>query len=141
MAAIVSTGCILYMDVTGSRGSSVVGQVTSISGPGPTAEKIDITALDSGGWKQFLRGTKDGGDLTFEIFYDPTNASGEPSHTELATAFTGGLVQEWRIKFSDGTEIMDFDGFVTGFEISQAVDEALTASISVGLTGTVVFPV
>lgn len=48
----------------------VLSEVTDISGPDFTKEEIETTALDTaGGFKTFIGGLKDGGNLTLETNY------------------------------------------------------------------------
>lgn len=132
MAAQVSQGAVLKIATV------TIGQISSISGPGQSAEKIDITALSDTS-KNYLRGIVDGGDMTFEIFWDATSNAADPNHDDITAAMVSGTVQAIEITFSDTAANVTFNAFVTGFDISQSVDEALTATVTLGITGAITY--
>ena len=134
MASHVSQGAVLTV------GGDTIGQISSISGPGASAEKIDVTALSDTS-KAYLRGIVDGGDMTFDIFYDAEQTgAAAPYHDTLTAAMLSGTVQACVITFSDGANTCAFSAYVTGFDIAQGVDEALTASVTLGITGAITYP-
>ena len=135
MATQLSQGATL------SIAGVTIGQISSISGPGQSAEKVDVTGLADND-KQYLRGMLDGGDMTFEIFYDATASGGAPHHDDITAAMVEATptAKAIVITFSDGGNSCTFDAFVTGFDISQGVDEALTATVTLAITGAIVYP-
>jgi hypothetical protein len=133
MASQVSQGAVLKIATV------VIGQISTISGPGASAEKIDVTSLSDTS-KAYLRGIVDGGDMTFEIFYDATASSGAPNHDDITAAMISGTAQAIEITFSDTANTVSFSAYVTGFDIAQGVDEALTASVTLGITGAITYP-
>ena len=50
-----------------------------------------------------------------------------------------GAVQAIEITFSDTAANVTFNAYVTGFDISQSVDEALTATVTLGITGAITY--
>lgn len=52
------------------KGSTPIAGIKSIQGPEPKAEKVEITSLDSpGGYKEFISGDIDPGELKLECWY------------------------------------------------------------------------
>ena len=127
MAAVTSVGTKISID----GGSSDIAQVLSISAPSVSISTVDTTDLDAT-WKTFMSGTRDGGDCTFEIAYDPSN------HTAITTAMDG-TSDSIVITYSDA-KTCNFSGIITGFSSSAAIDDKLTASITIKVTGQVTFP-
>ena len=132
MTAQVSQGAVLKIATV------EIGQISAISGPGQSAEKIDITALSDTS-KNYLRGIVDGGDMTFDIFWDSVTAAGAPNHDDITALMVSGSVAAIEITFADTASNVTFNAFVTGFDISQGVDEALTASVTLGITGAITY--
>lgn len=56
-------------------GNKVAG-IGSYTIPGATTELLDDTEFGDD-WKQWLLGLKDGGEMTFEGLYDPTDTTGQ----------------------------------------------------------------
>ena len=56
-------------DLTGSP--VVIGSLTSVGEISPEAEELDATTLDSaGGYREFIQGFKDSGELTLTGYHD-----------------------------------------------------------------------
>lgn len=135
MAGITSQG------VTLAANAVPIANVTSISGPNQTAGQIDTTALDtSGGYRTFIGGFRDGGEMTLELNYD----SSEDSHKEAATGlkryFNEGENESWTLTLSDSSAFT-FDAAVTGIDgPNHGVDEVVTMSVTLKVSGAVTFP-
>ena len=135
-----SFSSILKWDPAGGTAYSAVGQVkdTSISISRGT---VDVTDHDSAsGYREYLPGVADAGDLSFTIGFDPTDAD----HIQGAgTGLMGDLEQdgctmaawEWQLNSCSGTHKLTFDGFVSGFTITAPVEGENTADVTVKVTG------
>jgi len=112
-----------------------VADIISISGPGVTVATVDTTNIASI-HRTFLAGTIDSGELSMEINYDPmTPTALENAIDDSASAAPVSVVCQ--ITFSDSST-WTFDGFITGFSPSVAIDDKVTASITVKATSSVV---
>lgn len=49
-------------------------EIGDISGPGNTRETIDVSTHCSDGWREFIGGMRDGGEVTFTLNFEPNNA-------------------------------------------------------------------
>ena len=115
-------------------------QLLTISGPTMSRDRIDVTAHDSANQtREFINGLLDPGELTFSINYDPDDATHDDA-TGLLDVFDSGATRAYRITFTDpGPTLWTFDAICNGFEIQAPVDGALTADITLSLSGALTF--
>lgn len=110
---------------------SAVAQVVSISGPTESRETIDITTLDSTSREFRVSGLRDGGEVSFDVYFDPT------SHNSLHDMINDTTASSCSITVNaDGSAAgtISFDAFVTGFELSgEEIDGNVTASVTMKL--------
>lgn len=75
MAGIDAFGTQLKRDTTGGGSYTVIANVSDLSGPSRSREAIEVTAHDSPDqYREFVKGLKDGGEVTATINYDPASA-------------------------------------------------------------------
>lgn len=108
-----------------------IAQVSNISGPGLAADTTDVTTHDSlEAWEEVAVTILRSGELTLDIVYDPT------MHAPILTVMKDKLEKTYELQFPDAAYTSyTFDGFITGFEPSAPVDGALTASVTIKVTG------
>ncbi len=112
-------------------GSTTVGGLTSISGVELTTETIDVTTLDSdGGYREFVPGFSDGGEVTADG-YMSDKGSEESTIIGLVGSDTE---QSCEIEFSNGAK-WKFDGIITGFSTNADLEDAISFSITVKVSG------
>lgn len=117
-----------------SVGGAVV-RVVSISGPSVERPEVDITNLDSTA-KEFRFGLKDGGECTFDVYYDSASHSALLGKIDDTTASTCSIVHKAADGSADGT--VSFDAYVMGYEFSgMEVEGNVTASVTLKVTGDV----
>lgn len=115
-------------------GANSVAELTSISGLSLTADTIDTTALDStGGYRTFIRGMKDAGEVTISGFFNPADTNGQYA---LYDAFEDGEVLNLSVVFPStmGAE-WTFTGIVTAFSTGSDVDDAVTFDATIKVSG------
>jgi predicted secreted protein len=117
------------------RGAVTVAQVRSISGPGLSLDTIDVTSHDStGGWREFIAGLIDAGEVTAELIFDPDHAS----HVSLRTDLVARAATSYSVTFTDTTpQVWSASAFVTGLSPTAEVDGALVATATLKFTGAV----
>jgi len=108
-----------------------IAEVLDISGPGIKQETVDVTSHDST-WREHLATIADGGDVSFDINYIPSDTSQQA----LRAAVADHTNHQFKVTFTDGSTAT-FDGFVTSFEIGAPVADKLTASVEIKITGPV----
>lgn len=106
-----------------------------MSGPdGPSLSKdiIDVTAHDSPNeYREKLGGLRDGGQVTFDINWDPA----ETTHQPLITDFhDDDTPRDYMITYPD-TSTVTFSAIVSGFEPGAPHDDKLTASVTMDVSG------
>lgn len=115
-----------------------IAGVRDISGPSMTMEEIDVSSRDNA-WMEYVGGMIDGGEVTFDIVYDPDHA------THLA-ATAGGLVkdlmnrtaQAFKLKFADTTPATaSFNALVTKFTPKAPYQDAQTADVTLKISGAI----
>jgi len=114
-----------------------IANLSSISGPSPTMDTIDVTTHDSpNGWEEILPSILRSGEVTFDIVYDP----GEITHQSFMSALGSETECEFELRFPDvNYTSWIFDGFVTGFGLSAPVEDKLGASVTIKVTGSIDF--
>lgn len=139
MATEITSGVELLVAKTGGSPATYtkILQITSIDGPGGTADSLEKTDYDSV-VKEFRPGLYDPGEASFEFNLDPANAE----HKWLLGRPESKETYSWRIKIPTlpKATLIDFDGFVTAAPPSfGAPGEIITASTSIKITGSVVW--
>ena len=115
---------------------TTIAEVTKISGPKLGLETIEVTNHSStDGWKEFIGGLLEAGEVTFDINYIPTHATHNAS-TGLIAAIKNRTKGNYQLVFPDvGATTWPFTALVTGFEPDEPVDDALSASVTLKITG------
>ena len=133
-SALDSQGLIFsYLSADSPITYTAIPEITNIAGPGGQANEIDVTDLNSTA-KEFRMGLQDEGSITLDILYIPGNAA----HAALRTARAGQTLTGFQITFTDSPQTLwQFNGFVLGFEISNAVDDVTKASVTIRVSGAV----
>jgi len=115
---------------------TAIGEITSITGPARTGETIEVTALDStGGYKQTITGLKDGGTVTLELNY--INVADQ---NQMSADLDSGLEKNYQIVWpTSPTRSATFGCVVSGWDQSATPNEALTATVTLTISGQVTY--
>lgn len=119
-----------------------VAQVRDISGPSMTQDAVEVTARDTSKWRTFTPGLRDGGEVTFDLIYDPDLASHSATNTTtgLVSFLLTGTAKTFRLVMSD-SNYFSFSGIVTAFTPESPLEDAMTASCTIKVTGAVSYNV
>lgn len=113
---------------------TAIANVSSISGPARSRETIDVTAHNSPDqYMQFIGGLKDGGEVSLEINYDPT----ESTH-DLDDDFDDTEPRNYQIVILPDTadeHTWDFAGILTELSDEFPYDDKMGRSMTVKITG------
>lgn len=130
MAAEKSLGTTLTKTMSGSEiADLLIADLTSIGEVGVESSEVDVTTLDStGGYKEYIAGFKDAGEVSLEGIIKSEDAM----EAMLALAESQDL-EEWTIETTSGSTWV-FDGFVKSFKEGESTVEGVrtfTGSIRV----------
>ena len=114
--------------------SIVIPNLSSIGEVSVSADELDATTLDSAsGYREFLAGFKDSGEVTITGYHD-----GSAAQAGIRTAFGTGAAATTIITFPDNKTVT-FQSFVKGFSIGSAdVDGIVGFGATFRITGAVV---
>jgi hypothetical protein len=119
-------------------GGTTIGAVTNITFS-VTRGSIDIsamnTAIDSG--RSYLPvGLYEPGEINFDLFWDAADAQHKAVLDNIEDAATDGSTAfVFSFPMTGGTDTIEFSGFVSSFELTATLDDAMKASVTIKLTG------
>lgn len=110
-----------------------IANVKGISGPGLKLDTEDVTTHDQAtAWEEVLPTILRSGEVSVDLVFDP----GDIVHQAALANLVGKASNGFEIWFPDsGFSAWSFDGYVTGFEPSEPVDGAITATMTIKITG------
>jgi predicted secreted protein len=109
-----------------------IEQIQDISGPGESAESLDITNHDSpSAYREKIAVILDGGEVTFDMVW--TSETGQDALRAAFAARTTGAV----VVTLPGGTTFGFQGFVSGWNWNAPVAGILTASVTMTVAGVV----
>lgn len=118
-----------------------IGQITNFSGPAMQAAVIDVTCLQSTA-KEKLISIYDSGQVSLSVLYDH-DASGLCLHDALERDMQARTWRQFDIQLVGAstaqTQSIFFGGYISGINLSGAVDNALKADFTVALASGVNF--
>jgi predicted secreted protein len=134
--AVQSQGSVLYFSTTTALATAIsIGSVAGFNGPSGSANVIDITHLGSTA-KEKMMGLRDEGQISLDCIFDPAN-SGQTKLRECRAARTKS---HFAIKMTDtAITMIDGDCYVTGFALSGRVDDKLSLSVTLEISGPVLY--
>ncbi len=110
-----------------------VAGLTSIGGLELSADTIDVTTLDSdGGYREFIAGFKDAGEVSLEGFLELEQGKGQK---ELYDLYDSGEEEDFTILFPKNMGSWQFKGVVTGFSTGASLEDPLSFSATIKVTG------
>lgn len=114
---------------------TTVGKLTSVGEISPDSEELDVTTLDSpGGYRQYMQGFRDAGEVEISGFYDKSDAG----QAALRGAYDSGKPGAVEVNFPDGSKVT-FSAFVKSHSVGAAeVDGAVGFGATLRLSGGVV---
>lgn len=110
-----------------------IAEVRNISAPKQKTDTVDVTHNQSPGRRrEFIAGLIDPGDTSFECNFVPGTASMQLIETWLST----GNVADCNIIFPN-LVAWTFQGIVVGYDVKAETAAALTATVTMKVTGTI----
>ncbi len=129
MAADPAAGTILKWNGT------AITEIVSFTGPNPSVETVEATDLSDSS-KEFVNvNVYNPGEVTIELNFDPDGTMENVMLTDFL-AFTQRVFQiEW-LNGTAATSAWSANAFIISFEPSGAVQDKLSASVGIKLSGT-----
>lgn len=123
-------------DGGGPETFTAIAEIADISGPGLSHEPVQATHMQSpGAWHEYIKGLKDGGEISLDLTYLPGHATQDAS-TGLLKDFNDRILRNFQLVFPDtGTTTWSFAAFITGFEPSAPKDDRLSAAVTLKISG------
>ncbi|KOG22001.1 phage tail tube protein [Streptomyces viridochromogenes] len=117
---------------TPSATFTAIANVTNLGGPEIERETYDVTAHDStDGWREFVGGLKDGGEVSVEVNYDPRD------HDTLVADFEDDAPRDYKMVFPTqaGGGNWAFKAILKGFKQEAPVDDKFTGELTFKVSG------
>lgn len=115
-----------------------IAEIHQITGPTLKRDVPDVTHMQSpNGYKEFLAGLKEGGDITIEGNFVPDDPTQRAS-TGLLGEFSSDVRGHWILVFADtgSPDVQwEFDAVMTGFDLSMPVDNKMTFTAVLKISG------
>ena len=120
---------------------TAVAEVKDITPPQLSKDSIEVTSQDStNGFREFIPGWKDSGEVSFEGNWIPTHAT-QDGTTGVLASFNDDDNHNWQIVLpNDGTVAgltVGFTGHVINFEPDLPLEDAAALSVSIKVTGAI----
>lgn len=117
---------------------TTLGEVTAITPPGWSRDTVDATHMQSpGAHREFIAGLADAGEVSMDVNYVPGNAAAAALEAEKALTGSSAAINR-RITFPDGS-YMTFVGILTAFEPDAPIDDKMSASVTMKVSGVPTF--
>jgi predicted secreted protein len=112
---------------------SAIAEVNSISGPNKSRATMDVTSLDStGGYREFRASFRDPGEVQLSMNFTLA------TYTLLNDDFEDESPRDYQIEFPDaGKTTFEFSGLVTAMGSAVPLDDKVTATVTIKITGPV----
>lgn len=134
MSKVKGLGTTLSYLPTYNSGNPVitVGALTSIGEISPDSDEIDVTTLDSaGGYREFLQGFKDSGELALSGYH----VAEDVGQAKMRELYASGALGYFWATFSDST-VVAFTTYVKSYTAGAAeVDGAIGFGATLRITG------
>lgn len=132
MAGVDGYGCQLQRsNMEESPTFTAIAGVTNLGGPEIEREAYESTHHGSpDGWREFVGGLKDGGEVSAEVRYDPR------VHDALIADFEDDEPRDYRLVWPTITGAQwEFSAILTGFSPEGPHDDLLAAELTFKVTG------
>ncbi|NNV07775.1 histidine kinase [Geobacillus sp. MMMUD3] len=112
-------------------GANSIAELTSIGGVELSADTVETTTLDSGGWRTFMQGLKDGGEVSLEGYFNPGDSNGQIA---LYNSFQSGALLPYTILFPFGAS-WTFNGIVTKVSTKADLEDSVPFEATIKVSG------
>lgn len=129
---------LLVGDGAGSEAFTALAEVRNISGPATKVDTVDVTPHStSTPWRHFVPTLIDGGEVTLDINFLPDATDQQALRTDMLARTKRNFRIEWPT--TPTAHRASFAAYVTGHSPAAPHDGALSASVTLKITGAVTF--
>lgn len=108
-----------------------IAEVFDVTPGAATSDRVDATHMESPGRRrEYVAGLIDSGEASFGMNFVP----GSASDALIRGHMTSGDVLPHKIEFPNGVTVT-YDASVTGYERAVPVDDRMTATVTVAVSG------
>lgn len=112
-----------------------IAEITELKPPQMSRDEIDVTSHSSSdGYREFIAGLRDGGEVTFQANWLPTNSTHDAT-TGLLETFNDNVTHNWKIVLPNTLATITFSGFLTAFEPDLPLEEQGQLSGTIKVSG------
>lgn len=113
-----------------------IGRITALSVPSLSTDIVETTAMDStNAFKEFIKGLKDWGEVSFTTNADPVSATDTTNYYDkVKAAAIADTVGTWKVTFPNSTTLT-FSALTSGFSINANPGEVITTDVTLKITG------
>ena len=133
--AFAGVGTVFARGEGGSSSAQygAIAEINSIAGPDKSRATIDVTSLDSiGGYREFIASFRDAGSVTLEMNFTIAG------YSDMNDDFESDDAVDYRITLPDtGNTQFDFSAYVDNLTMGVPLDDKVTASVTLKITGQV----
>lgn len=117
--------------------ANVIGEVFNIDPFEISVDEIDVTTYASEDkYREYMAGLLEPGEISFECHIDESDAG-----QNEAIAALGGAAESFELEFPSAVAKWEFDAYVSGYAPSSPLDDKMTATITLKLTGKSTFTI
>ncbi|MEU4386573.1 phage tail tube protein [Promicromonospora sp. NPDC023805] len=135
MAGIDAFGTQFKRDSTGGGVYVAIANVSDLSGPSRSRDAIEVTAHDSPNqYREFVKGLKDGGEVTLTLNYDPANNT----HKALDADFEEDALRGYQIVVLPGESdehTWTINGLITNLSDAFPIDDRMEREVTLKISG------
>lgn len=114
---------------------SDVAEILELTPPSMSRDDIDVTSHQSAdGYREFISGLRDGGEVTFKANWLPTNSTHDGA-TGVLESFNDNANHNWKIILPGSLITISFVGFLTAFEPDLPIEEQAQLSCTIKVSG------
>ena len=129
--AISGVGTIFKRsDMESSPTFNAIAEINSVQGPDKSRAVIDVTHLGStGGYREFIAAFRDGGQVVLEMNYT------RDGYLDMNDDFEIETLVDYQIVFPGSIGTFEFSGLVTDIGNSIPLDDKITMSVTIKVSG------
>lgn len=114
-------------------GQDSIGDLSSIGSPSTTTDELDVTTLDSkGGYREFIAGFSDAGEVPISGFFVPSDLG----QAKVYAAMKSKEIQDFQIIYPPSLGASwSFQGYVSAFNVTSETEEAIGFESTIRVSG------